>query len=113
MIIRIALVFFVSLVFSNCSNKQSADSNSPIIDSTKAINTTPNEDTLIILDKVYHLEPLDKKDFLSESKPKYDELGDESIDDATNVKRNSLKLAFHLRNGLDSLLVSDTTAGWE
>ena len=71
-----------------------------------------NGDTIIIAKVVFSLDSISEKEFKSANKQRNKEVDGELIDDTANVKRDSLKLIFHLRNGADSVLVNDTTEGW-
>lgn len=88
----ILIVFFIT----SCSSKNTSKNNEQLI----------KQDTLMINNVAYYLDSISEKEFKAISKPKDIENGDENFDDA-NISRDSLKLKFHLRNGADSILVSE------
>jgi hypothetical protein len=94
-------LFFVPALLWGCTSK--------ITDSN---NEHLSGDTLMINKMTYFLDSIGKVEFKSAYEQKYNVDNKEIIDDTTNVKRDTLKLIFHLRNGVDSVLVNDTTEGW-
>ena len=95
------LLLIPILFFIGCTSKKKVDNKESV-----------NGDTLIISKIVFNLDSISEKEFKTADKQSYKESDSEVIEDTVNVKRDSLKLAFHLRNGADSVLINDTTEGW-
>jgi hypothetical protein len=94
-------LFIPILVLMGCTSNKKID--------TKEII---NGDTLTIAKVVFNLDSISEREFKNADRQKFKETDSEEIEDTTNVKRDSLKLTFHLRNGADSVLINDTTEDW-
>jgi hypothetical protein len=69
-------------------------------------------DTLMSGNTIYYLDSISEREFKTVNETNYKADDIEVIDDTTHVKRDSSKIIFHLSNGVDSVLVNDTTDDW-
>jgi hypothetical protein len=104
---RTYLVLILAVFFGCTSNKNSGKK-----EQTSSSEQQVKRDTLVINSKVYYLDSIPEATFESLKKDIEKKHVTESIDDTVNVIRDSLRLIFHLRNGVDSVLVNDTTESW-
>ena len=98
---KLFLLLIPVLVFISCNSNKKVDNKENI-----------KGDTLIIAKVVFNLDSISEKEFKTADKQGYKESATEVIEDTVNVRRDSLKLIFHLGNGADSVLINDTTEGW-
>jgi hypothetical protein len=75
---------------------------------TKAAAPTVKRDSLLIDNKTYYLDSIGEFDFGDVLDFTVDYPDDETIDDTTNVTRDSINLVFKLRNGEQLVLANDT-----
>jgi hypothetical protein len=94
-------LFFIPSLLLGCTPKKNVVNNEHF-----------NGDTLILNKVIYYLDSIGEVEYKSTHKQKFNGGDKEIIDDTANVKRDTLKLKFHLSNGVDSVLVNDTTEGW-